>query len=67
MGVVDDSREEGWGKCRDSEERRGRCSQGFAGSEKSHPLVQNLLGFAGGFVVRVAVDVAVESVEDIEL
>ena len=67
MGAVGDSREEGWGKYRDWEERRGRYSWGFAGSEKSHPLVQNLLDFAGAIVVQVAVDVAVESLEDIEL
>ena len=67
VGAVGDSREEGWERYQDWQERRERCSWGFAGSEKSHPLVGNLLGFAGGIAVQVAVGSVVKNWEDIEV
>lgn len=36
-------------------------------SEKRHPLVETLLGFAGGIVKKIAGAVVVEDLEDVEV
>ena len=36
-------------------------------SEKRHPWVENLLGFAGGIVKKIAGGVVVKDLEDIEV
>ena len=66
MGAVGDSRVEDWGRYLVLVERRERCSEGFVVGEKRHPLVENLLSFAGEIGKKIAVDV-VEDLEDIEV